>query len=215
MPDFPTIKVPQKDPQPVPTESFEKMFAKATDAEMRAFILCGWLAGLRLNEALHLEREANDKFPYLDLLHDRIVIPAEFAKAVRDQWVPLDPDLRAALEALPDHGVRVFDFQGPNGDRVGLRAVGARVIRLARLAGVKITMKTLRRGFGCYHAARQPAQVLRKLMRHANISTTMAFYANVDDAVEAAVRNGRALNRALNNRENETETNDEGIDGTL
>jgi integrase len=191
LPDFPSVKIPRKDPQPVPAESFEKLLAKTDDAEMRAFLLCGWLAGLRLNEALQLEREANDKAPYLDLLHDRIVIPAEFAKGVRDQWVPLDPDLRAALEALPRHGIKVFDFRDKTGRPISDTGVGSRVVTLAHKAGVKITMKTLRRGFGCYHAARQPAQVLQKLMRHANISTTMTFYANVDDAVEAAVSQGR------------------------
>jgi integrase len=193
VPEFPTIKVPQKDPQPVPAESFEKLLAKAGDAEMRAFLLCGWLGGLRLTEAMQLERESTDKMPYLDLLHNRIVIPAEFAKAVRDQWVPLDPDLREALEALPGHGIKVFAFHDRSGRPIGPTGVGNRIVKLARLAGVKITMKTLRRGFGCYHAARQPAQVLQKLMRHANIATTMAYYANVDDAVEAAVSAGRGV----------------------
>jgi integrase len=194
MPEFPSIKVPKKDPQPVPAESFEKLLAKAAgDAEMRAFLLCGWLAGLRLNEAMQLEREANDRVPYLDLLHDRIVIPAEFAKGVRDQWVPLDPDLRAALEAVPVRGVKVFDFRDQTGQPVSRSAVSMRVIKLAQLAGVRITMKTLRRGFACYHAARQPAQVLQKLMRHSNISITMAYYSNVDSAVEAAVRQGRSV----------------------
>jgi integrase len=193
VPEFPTIKVPRKDPQPVPAESFEKLLAKADDAEMRAFLLCGWLAGLRLTEAMELEREPTDKAPYLDLLHNRIVIPAEFAKAVRDQWVPIDPDLRAAIEALPGHGAKVFAFRAKSGRPIGPTGVGNRIVKLARLAGVKITMKTLRRGFGCYHAARQPAQVLQKLMRHANIATTMAYYANVDDAVEGAVMNGRDI----------------------
>jgi hypothetical protein len=55
-------------------------------------------------------------------------------------------------------------------------------------------MHVLRKGFGCRYAAKVPAQVLQKLMRHANIKTTMDYYANVDAAVEAAVfgeqRNG-------------------------
>jgi integrase len=48
-------------------------------------------------------------------------------------------------------------------------------------------MRTLRRGFGCRYAGKVPAQVLQRLMRHANITTTMQFYANVDAAVEEAV----------------------------
>jgi hypothetical protein len=53
-------------------------------------------------------------------------------------------------------------------------------------------MHALRRGFGCYYAARVPAQVLQKLMRHSNISVTMDYYANVDSAVEDAVRSRHA-----------------------
>ena len=49
------------------------------------------------------------------------------------------------------------------------------MLRLAKRAGVKLTMHSLRKGFGCYYAARVPAQVLQKLMRHADIETTMAY----------------------------------------
>ena len=45
-----------------------------------------------------------------------------------------------------------------------------------------------RKGFGCHYAAKVSAQVLQKLMRHGDIKTTMAYYANVDDAAEQAVR---------------------------
>jgi hypothetical protein len=45
----------------------------------------------------------------------------------------------------------------------------------------------LRAGFGSHFAAKVPAQVLQWLMRHANIKTTMKYYANVDSAVEEAV----------------------------
>jgi hypothetical protein len=47
-------------------------------------------------------------------------------------------------------------------------------------------MRSLRKGFGCYYAGKVSAQVLRKLMRHGDIKTTMTYHANVDDAVEAA-----------------------------
>jgi integrase len=51
-PRFPTVKVPKKKPQPVSTEAVERMLAKAEgDLQMQAFLLCGWLAGLRLGEA--------------------------------------------------------------------------------------------------------------------------------------------------------------------
>jgi integrase len=188
VPGFPAIKVPKKDPQPVPVESFERLLAKADgDPQMRAYLLCGWLAGLRLAEALALEWEESEEVPYLDLPRNRIVLPAKFVKAVKPQWLPLDATLRDALLTLPRHGKKVFRFVSRSGRPVAELAVSHRVIDLAKKAGVRLTMRTLRRGFGCYYAARVPAQVLQKLMRHGDIKTTMAYYANVDDAVEAAV----------------------------
>jgi integrase len=193
VPAFPAVRVPRKKPQPVPAESFERILAAAPDAEMRTFLLAGWLAGLRLSEAMCLSWGPAEDAPYLDLARNRIVLPAEFAKAVEDQWVPVDPILRAALEALPGpHEGRVFRFTSGRSERlIGLTGLSDRVIRLARRAGVRLTMHSLRKGFGCRYAGRVPAQVLQKLMRHANITTTMSYYANVDDAVEAAVLGDR------------------------
>jgi integrase len=191
VPAFPAVKVPKKRPQPVPAESFERLVGRAgDDLNMRAFVLCGWRAGLRLGEAHALEWERADVAPYLDLDRDRIVLPAAMVKADEDQWLPLDGELRAALEALtpPPRSGRVFHFPTRAGTPAALATVSRRVVLLARKAGVRLTMKTLRRGFGCYYAAREPAQVLQRLMRHANIKTTMDFYCNVDDATEAAVR---------------------------
>src|SRR6202030_480018 len=101
------------------------------------------------------------------------------------------------LEALPRHGRKVFRFDHPDGQPITLVGVSQRVLALARRAGVKLTMKSLRRGFGCRYAAKVPAQVLQKLMRHASIKTTMDYYANVDDAVEEAVL-GPQRNRSRN-----------------
>jgi integrase len=192
LPDFPTVKVPKKRPQPIPAESFEKLLAKAPDANLRAYLLAGWLGGLRLHEAASLEWEETDKAPWLDLGRDRICFPAGFVKADEDQWVPLDPQLREALEALPRRGKKVFRFVAKNGRPIGESAIGERVMRLAKKAGVKLTMHSLRKGFGCRYAGKVPAQVLQKLMRHSNISLTMAYYANVDDAAMEAVLGPRS-----------------------
>jgi integrase len=186
-PKFPAARVLTPTPQPVPAEAVEKLLAKAPDQAMRTFLLCGWLAGLRLSEAIALEWEPAEKAPYIDLARNRIIFPAAFVKGKRDQWVPLDPELRAALEALPRHGSRVFRMVSPSGTPLTLCAYSHRIRGIARRAGVRMTMKTLRRGFGCRYAGRVPAQVLQKLMRHNDIKVTMTYYANVDDAVEAAV----------------------------
>jgi integrase len=210
VPEFPRAEVLEKTPQPVPAEPVEKLLAKVPDQPSRVFLLCGWLAGLRLAEAYTLEWEPTDKAPYLDLGRDRIVFPAEFVKGKRDQWVPLDPQLRAALEALPRTGPRVFRLRGKKGP-VTLAGMSQRIRWFAQRAGVRITMKTLRRGFGCRYAGRVPAQVLQKLMRHTNIKITMTYYANVDDAVEEAVL-GPRRNRIRNSEPESAPNRNEPID---
>jgi integrase len=196
-PTFPEIAVPEKHPRPVPVESVERLLAKAPDAQTRALLQCGWLAGLRRNEALALEWEESDRAPWLDLAADRIRLPAEFVKAKKDQWVPLDPALRDALLALPRHGAKVFRFVNYLGQPLTPSGVSLMVTKLARQAGVRLSLHTLRKGFGCRYAGKVPAQVLQKLMRHRNIKTTMDYYANVDEAVEAAVL-GDQRNRSRN-----------------
>jgi integrase len=198
-PRFPSVKVPRKKPQPVPLESFERLLVKAAGQPMKTYLFCGWLAGLRLGEALELEWERSDEFPWVDFGKSRIWLPAEFVKAVEDQWVPMDPALRAALEALPRSGRKVFHFTGRGGGPLTLTGMSERIVRLAKQAGVKLSMKTLRKGFGCRYAGKVPAQVLQKLMRHASITTTMAYYANVDEAAEEAVL-GPQSNSSRNTR---------------
>jgi integrase len=219
-PECPVIRPPKRKPQPVSTEVVERLLSKAPDENMRVFLLTGWLAGLRLNEALGLEWDETDKVAYLDLDRDRIVFPAGFVKGGEDQWVPLDTELREAILSLPRHGRKVFRFvEARNGKPVKDIAVSHRVVEVARLAGVKMTMKSLRRGFGCYWASRVPAQVLQKLMRHSNIRITMDYYANVDDAAMQAVLN-RQRNSLRNSEAGETkeaaseEAAKEGSNGT-
>jgi integrase len=186
-PKFPAVKVPKKKPQAVPLESFERLLAKAPDSQWRAFLLVGWLAGLRLGEAFGLEWEPSEEAPYLDLSRNRVVLPAAFVKGVEDQWVPIDPELRKVLEAIPRRGRKVFHFTTRDGRPMALSTVSDRVVRLAKRAGVKLTMKALRRGFGCRYAGKVSAHVLQRLMRHADIKTTMDYYADIDAAVEEAV----------------------------
>src|SRR5262249_7803167 len=65
VPKFPKVDVPDRKPQPVPAESFERLLAAAgDDLQMRAYLLSGWHAGLRLNEALALEWEPTDSAPW-------------------------------------------------------------------------------------------------------------------------------------------------------
>src|SRR5262249_35632363 len=109
---------------------------------------------------------------------------------------------------------KVFRFEARDGHPISPTAIGERVIRLAKKAGVKMTMHSLRKGFGCRYAAKVPAQILQRLMRHANISLTMTFYANVDAAVEEAVL-GPQCNTARNTEAQNSDNAARGPDATL
>jgi integrase len=87
----------------------------------------------------------------------------------------------------PRHGKNLFRFMDTTGKPLGIAGVGQRVRRLARDAGVRLTFKSLRRGFGCRYAGKVSAHVLQRLMRHSDLKITMTYYANIDTAVEEAV----------------------------
>ena len=189
-PTFPTVKVPKKKPQPVPAESFERLLEKAPDAYWRAYLMCGWWAGLRLSEALHLRWTPSTEKPWVDLARNRIVLPAVFAKADTDQSVPLHSVLRQALEHLPQAGDDVFVLTGRFGQRLRRWNVTHWVKRIAKEAGVRLTMHQLRKGFGCRLAkqlGKGGAAMLHELMRHSSMQVTMDYYANVDDALQDAI----------------------------
>jgi integrase len=65
--------------------------------------------------------------------------------------------------------------------------VSRKFSRLAKSLGLKISLHDLRRSFGSRYAAHVPAPVLQRLMRHADIKTTLAYYTDVDDALEEAI----------------------------
>jgi integrase len=191
VPAFPVVKVPKRKPQPVPTESFEKLLEKAPNDLWRAYLLCGWYGGLRLSEASHLQWEESDSLPWIDFGANRIVLPAVFAKSDEDQWIPLHPILRQALAELMRCGPQVFPFhsrksQGP----LSRTGITSRVRHMAKQAGVKLSMHRLRKGFGCRVAkqlGKGNAPILHALMRHSSMQITMDYYANVDDALQDAI----------------------------
>ncbi len=191
LPVFPCIKVPKKKPQPIPAESFEKLLDKAPDALWRAYLLCGWWGGLRLSEARHLRWEPSDNFPWVDFEGNRIVLPATFAKSGEDQWIPLHPVLRKALAELPRTSSEVFPFRSrKTGGPLTRGAISHRVLRMAKMAGVKLSMHRLRKGFGCRVAknlGKGGAAMLHELMRHSSMQVTMDYYASVDDAKQEAI----------------------------
>lgn len=186
VPDKPRVKVPRKRPMPVPAAEVDKFLEAAPSPEWKLFFQLALWAGLRLSEALHARWSRSDSHPWVDLAEKRIWLPHAFVKGAEDQWVPLHPALAEGLAALPrEHGDRVFLFTSrgtrSHGREITRGGLSQTVSRMAKRAGVRVSMQALRRTFGCRLAGKVPAAVLQRLLRHASITTTMGFYASADD----------------------------------
>jgi len=175
-------KVPKKrNISKITTEEFDLLLGKAPNPLWQAYIATAWYSGMRRNEMLELTWDSRDA-PHLDFRANRIIIPAAFNKSDEDQWVPLHPDLGEIIQALPRESGHLFPFRGDP------RQVAKKFARIARAAGLKVTLHDQRRSFGSRYASVVPAPVLQRLMRHADIKTTMEYYMNVDDALDEAIR---------------------------
>jgi integrase len=168
--------------QTVSHEGFLRLLAACPSGGWRLLVHTAWHTGMRRGELLALEWGPEGGRPWVDLRAGRVLIPAAWCKADADSWLPLHPDLLAVLSAA-------WPGPGPVCDvGVGYHEAGPRFRAIARAAGLSVTMHDLRRSFGTRYAALVPAQVLQRLMRHANISTTMRYYARIDTALEEAIR---------------------------
>jgi integrase len=182
VPKFVMPKLPKKTKvRKIVAEEFERLVAVAPDASWRAFLCTAWYSGMRRCEMLDLHWRGDEGLPWVDFDAARIRIPAEYNKSDADQWIPLHPELAEILAPLRSDRGRIF--------RLGLpRRVSQKFGPLALKAGLRITLHDLRRSFGSRYAAVVPAQVLQRLMRHANIRTTLEFYTDLDDALDEAIR---------------------------
>lgn len=131
----------------------------------------------------------------------RIAATAE--KGNQDRLLPMTPDFAALLESVPESQRRGRVFKLPSASGRHLKtatcdvsklvvAIGkeARVVVDERKKGDKIVRKfasahDLRRAFGRRWAEKIKPTLLRELMRHASIDTTMAYYVGEDAAATA------------------------------
>jgi integrase len=182
VPKFIMPKVPKKKHiRKIVAEQFERLLAVAPDEGWAAFMQTAWFTGMRRNEMLDLTWHGDAGTPWVDFGQSRIWIPAAYNKSDADQWLPLHPELAKVLQARRQARGKLFALSASP------REVSRKFTRLARKAGLKITLHDLRRSFGSRYAAVVPAPVLQRLMRHADIKTTLAFYTNVDDVLDEAI----------------------------
>ena len=151
-----------------------------------------WHSGLRLGEALNLTWDQSSGFS-LDFSRRRpmYLIEADSEKGFRDRLLPVAPEFATFLDAFPDeqrtgkvfklHNVRLGSMEWI------VQSVSRVISRIGREAKIVVSRggkfasaHDLRRTFGLRWSERIPPKDLMVLMRHEDITTTMAYYVGQD-----------------------------------
>jgi integrase len=171
----------------------------AADAPAWERLLNGlWLSGLRLGEAASLTWD-DDTQPRVELAgsYPMLSIPAACQKGGRDTLTPITPDFHAILLQTPadERTGKVFKVTGRDGEPLTDENLIGRVISaIGEVAGVVVdkaagkfaSAHDLRRSFGGRWAPKVMPAVLKDLMRHRSIQTTMAYYVGQNAEQNAA-----------------------------
>jgi integrase len=186
--------------RPIAAEEFERLLRKtklvvgADRAKAwRRFLRGLWLSGLRLGEAMQLYWDRDDRLR-IDLSGKRpmLRIPAELEKGNEDRLLPISPEFAEFLLAVPSERRRgrVFRLSSLriHDARPSVEWASRIISRIGKAAQVKVNTNVksgkvkfasahdLRRSFGERWSRRVMPQVLKELMRHKSIETTMKFY---------------------------------------
>ncbi len=183
--------------RPITTEEFDRIIlavpkVRPDDAPAWTRYLTGlWLSGLRLEESTVLSWDIDAPFS-VDLTGRRPAfrIYAEAQKAKRDEMLPMTPDFAEWLLQTPEaeRTGPVFKLPMQDGRQMHARLVGKIVTKIGEKAGAVVnkaehkfaSAHDLRRAFGTRWAKRVMPAILQRLMRHASIQTTMAYYVSLN-----------------------------------
>lgn len=181
-PNVEPVRVPKKNHVRVLSDNEYAVLLASLKPDWALFVQVAWLTGMRRGELLGLRWEQQETCAWIDWQHNRIQIPAEACKAKENQWIPMHPNLAELLAKHRQDRGRVFSLTENQAE------VSKAFCRRARWAGVKCSLHDLRRSFGTRYARVVPAQILQRLMRHASIKTTLEYYVNLDDSLDAAIK---------------------------
>jgi integrase len=194
--------------RPITGEEFERMLAtipavvgEKTAPAWRRYLRGLWASGLRLTESLELYWDREDKLhpilprPGKGLPVLRVL--AELEKGHADRLLPIAPEFAMFLVETPEAERSGPVFVLPKRKFKNVEAcaewVGKIVSKIGRKAGVIVrtdpadpkkkkyaSAHDLRRSFGDRWALRVMPAVLKELMRHESIETTLRYYVGVN-----------------------------------
>src|SRR5690606_7834544 len=166
-------------------------------AEWRQMIKLLWLSGLRLSEALELSWDRPPLTIDLDAKpYPLIVIEASGQKNRSDSAIPLTPDFAAWLAKVPrrQRTGYVVDVRNAAGKRYTVDKLSDEITEIGKAAGIVVapargrrkekyaSSHDLRRSFATRWAMRVRPMTLQRMMRHANIATTLKYYVGLSTA---------------------------------
>ena len=183
-------RVPRRAPRPLGVDQAQAVIdASAAPAagwqalRDQAIVLLLYGAGLRVNEALSLDR--SDVGPGRDVLHVR-------GKGEKERQVPLLAPVREGIErylaAAPDGAAGDPLFLGARGRRLGARAVQQRLQEIRARLGLPdtATPHALRHSFATHLLeGGSDLRVLQELLGHARLSTTQRYTEVADPQLRA------------------------------
>ena len=158
----------------------------------RTLLIGLWLSGLRLEEALNLRWDDRTAQLSLDTMGKIPLLTIREQKSQRAQTMPITPDFgRWVLRRRRDPSGFVFPLSKLRyRDVRNVNATSKTISAIGEAAGIVVNEGTekkkyasahdLRRSFGLRWSARLMPAELKQLMRHADIATTMKFYAIAD-----------------------------------
>ncbi len=228
LPVFPAVKRKRKGKEskgrPITAAEFDTLLAAvhqthgitADTANSWQHLLRGlWLSGLRISEAMTLRWEPGNWLS-LDASNPqrpKLRIPGSQQKSGEDQLLPLTPDFGEFITQGATRAGFVFNPLRGIGKNAGKRmnAVGDAIVQISEIGkqsgvivdairGKTVTAHDLRRSFGSRWAVLVMPVVLKELMRHASIDTTLKYYVGQDldrthDAVLQALSGANDITR--------------------
>jgi integrase len=207
--------------RPITGEEFDRMIAVVEkevgtpNRDSWTFYLRGlWASGLRLSESLTLRWDDTPGAIVVDLGGRRpmLRIPAEAEKGNKHRLLPITPEFAEHLATVAEADRRGYVFKPSGVPRTHTR-VGKRISAIGKAAKVVTdqrdrdgeiekqfaTAHDLRRAFGFRWSRRVMPTILRELMRHESLETTMRYYvgtnaeATADELWKAVERQGNTL----------------------
>ncbi|MCH8829417.1 MAG: tyrosine-type recombinase/integrase [Planctomycetes bacterium] len=173
-------RTPDREPDPMVVSSWQRL--------LRGL----WWSGLRISEAHYLTWD-DDRKPCVDFSGKRpmLWIPAEYSKSGEDAECPMAPEFAEMLTSVAEDQRTGFIFNPRPlryDNRPQLDSVKRKIADFGRRANVKVkdldngkvkfaSAHDLRRSFGFRWSQRVMPAVLKQLMRHKTIQTTMEYYA--------------------------------------